>query len=59
MRAKVSQYAIRHATNKTRSGSHMPLAVSSLVMEVDAKSIGTKRMILTGSAKDRKMGVNK
>jgi len=51
----VSQYEILHATNRTRSGSHIPpLALS--VRAPDARSMGTRRIILAGSARARKMG---
>ena len=55
----VNQYAVRQAISRTASGSHIPLVASSLVLEVDAKSIGTKRMILIGRAKARNIGTSK
>ena len=40
----------------TRSGSHMPLEAASLVRELDAKSMGTRTMMLTGRVRARNMG---
>lgn len=57
--AKVSQYVSRHATNKTPSGSHIPVVATSSVFELVARSIGTSRMMLIGSARERKMGVTR
>jgi len=37
----------------------MPLEDSSFVVDVEAKSMGTRRMMLVGSARARKMGVNR
>jgi hypothetical protein len=54
VRINVSQYVILHATNSALSGSHMPRAAP--VPAFEARSIGTNRMMLDGSARDRKTG---
>ena len=56
VRANVNQYVNRHATSLTPSGSHIPLNASSSGLELDARSMGTRRMMLIGRARDRKMG---
>ena len=52
----VSQYEIRHETSMARSGNHIPLDASSSTRALDAKSIGTRRMMLAGRASAKKMG---
>ena len=59
VKTKVNQYADRHATSMTRSGKQMPRDPSSLVLEVDARSMGTKRMILMGKAMAKKTGTSR
>lgn len=52
----VSQYAMRQVTSITAFGSHMPLAASSSARELEARSMGTRRMMLIGRVRARKMG---
>lgn len=59
VKANVNQYIILHATVMTLSGSHNPLAPSVSVPDEDARSIGTRRMILLGSASARNTGTNR
>ena len=49
---------ILHTTTMTLSGSHIPLVPSSVPAE-DARSMGTRRMMLLGSAKARKTGTKR
>ena len=56
VRANVNQYVNRHATSLTPSGSHIPLNASSSGLELEARSMGTRSMMLIGRARDRKMG---
>lgn len=51
---KVNQYVILQATSSALSGSQMPRAAPAPAF--DARSIGTRRMMLEGSARDRKTG---
>lgn len=51
---KVNQYVILHATSSALSGNHMPRAAP--VPAFEARSIGTRRMMLEGRARDRKTG---
>ncbi len=53
---KVNQYDIRHEISMTRSGSHMPLADSSSTRALEARSTGTRRRMLAGRARARKIG---
>lgn len=59
VKAKVSQYVNRHATNKTPSGNQMPLDATSSVLELEAISIGTRSMMLMGRASARKTGMRR
>jgi hypothetical protein len=54
VKINVNQYVILQATNNALSGSHMPRAAP--VPAFEARSIGTSRMMLDGSARDRKTG---
>jgi hypothetical protein len=56
---KVSQYAILHVTKTALSGSQMPLEASSSTLALEARSIGTSKMMLAGSARERKTGSTK
>lgn len=51
---KVNQYVILQATRSALSGSQMPRAAPAPALE--ARSMGTSRMMLDGSARDRKTG---
>jgi hypothetical protein len=53
---KVSQYVILHVTKTALSGSQTPLEASSSTLALEARSIGTSRMMLAGSARERKTG---
>jgi hypothetical protein len=55
----VSQYAILHVTKTARSGSQMPLEASSSTLALEARSMGTSKMMLAGSARERKTGSTK
>lgn len=55
----VNQYVIRHATKTTLSGSQIPLEASSAALKLEARSIGTRRMMLTGRARARKIGTSR
>ena len=57
--AKVNQYAILQATRTTLSGSQMPLVASSSARELDARSMGTRSMMLMGRVRARKMGTKR
>ena len=59
VKAKVNQYVIRQATRRTPCGSQMPLEASSATLELEARSMGTRRMILTGRAMARKTGTRR
>ena len=59
VKAKVSQYETRQETNNTRSGSQTPLLPTSCSLAVDARSIGTRRIILAGSPIAKKIGTVK
>jgi hypothetical protein len=52
----VSQYVILHVTKTALSGSHTPLEASSSILALEARSIGTSKMMLAGSARERKTG---
>lgn len=54
--ANVSQYAILHVTRSALSGSQIPLEASSSTLALDARSMGTSRMTLAGSASARNTG---
>lgn len=47
---------MRHDTNRTRSGSHIPLLPVSGSLELDARSIGTRSIMLAGIPKAKKIG---
>lgn len=47
---------MRQASKIKVSGSHTPLVASSSVLRLEARSMGSSRMMLTGRNKARKMG---
>jgi hypothetical protein len=53
---KVSQYVILHVTNTALSGSQIPFEASSSTLALEARSIGTSKIMLAGSARERKTG---
>lgn len=53
---KVSQYVMRHDTSSRRAGNQMPLAASSSVAALDAKSIGTSSTMKAGSHSAKNIG---
>src|SRR5271154_3184249 len=55
----VSQYVILQDTSRTLSGSHMPFDASSSDLALDARSMGTRRTMLAGRARDRKIGTRR
>lgn len=59
VKTNVSQYVIRHETKTALSGSQMPFEASSSDRALDARSIGTKRMALAGSARAKKIGTRR
>ena len=60
VRTKVNQYVILQVTNTALSGSQMPrLGPSLSAFSVDARSIGTRRMMEQGRARERKTGTSR
>lgn len=55
VRTKVNQYEIRQETSMSRSGSQMPLDFSFSPRALEARSTGTRRTMLAGRARARKM----
>lgn len=47
---------MRHITSKAGLGSHIPLALPTPLVALDARSIGTRRIMLAGNAIARKIG---
>lgn len=56
VKTKVSQYVILHDTNSSRAGNQMPLAASSSVAALDARSIGTSSTMKAGSHNAKNIG---
>lgn len=59
VKKKVNQYIMRHDTSTALSGSHMPFVASSSVLALEARSIGTRRIAVEGSARARKIGTSR
>ena len=60
VRQKVSQYVMRHVTSTTVCGSHTPrFGLLRLLSVAEARSIGTRSMMLEGSARARKTGTRR
>jgi hypothetical protein len=59
VRANVSQYDILQKTNNALSGSQIPLLPASSSLALDARSIGTRRMIEAGSPSAKNIGTRR
>jgi len=57
--ANVSQYDMRHETNRVLSGSHIPLLPASWFLALDARSIGTSNTMLAGNHNAKNMGTKR
>src|SRR3954453_3990077 len=55
----VSQYPILHVTKTALSGSQIPFDASSSTLALEARSIGTSKIMLAGNARARKTGRTK
>jgi len=56
VKTKVNQYMMRHEMSTSLSGSQIPFDASSSGLALDARSIGTSRIALDGSAIARNIG---